>query len=764
MKKIAFVCLILLPIALFAITLEVSLDNTTFFSRIQNAVSIATNGDTILVHPGVYYENISLEGKHGITLVSSGDEFDTVIDGSNGNRGCIGLLSGEENIIISGFEIRNGSIPADYSLPSGGIMMSDADNITLQNLVIHHNYSTIGGGLCITDSEFIALSNVVVRDNTAILRGGGVYQSDNTNIQYDMMNRCSIYDNYSVLGMDIYSRDVCNLYLDTFSYPYYGENNAYVQYYNNDANGLSEIFIQSPLYQYVTSSLYLSPDGDDANDGLTPETALRTPWVAFSKLPVQVSSNRTVYFAPGIYNNTRNGIGVGLHVPAGLTIQGAGKEETVISIDNSYYRGYGMYVKPDAYRVEINDLTIKQTNGSALYCSGAEEVIVSNVSFEDCQHAFYSFISIVGEDTHVTFDNVTFQNTVNNQDGGELLWIVGSEVSLTNCQFKNNVMDISQAWANYMINISDCDSVLVKDCLFMNNDTYYEYGAMQIEGSSIVWDNNLYTNNITHTTGNLYFRGSDVYVLNSTFSMNTSCTSDHNFLDLIGHNKLRVINCISDNNTQIDEIDCSSDDLLIDYCTFTRQFALYGIDPADIGNNVYTQVALDLNGGDPADMDFYLYNVSNLTDPSITIDNGTTDLSYFYPGYMFPTYDAVGNPRIYNGTIDIGALEFCPAMEEDDNSLAVTGNLLQGNFPNPFNPTTTIKFSLAKQAQADISIYNIKGQRVRTLTDRSYQQGKHAIIWDGKDDKGNSLSSGIYFYKLRVDNLDISTRRCVLMK
>ena len=89
--------------------------------------------------------------------------------------------------------------------------------------------------------------------------------------------------------------------------------------------------------------------------------------------------------------------------------------------------------------------------------------------------------------------------------------------------------------------------------------------------------------------------------------------------------------------------------------------------------------------------------------------------------------------------------------------------LLQ-NFPNPFNPTTTISFSLAQDQELELSIYNIRGQKIRSLLPKSVlSRGEHQILWDGKSDYNRAVSSGIYFYKIEGKDVSI-TKRMVLLK
>lgn len=88
---------------------------------------------------------------------------------------------------------------------------------------------------------------------------------------------------------------------------------------------------------------------------------------------------------------------------------------------------------------------------------------------------------------------------------------------------------------------------------------------------------------------------------------------------------------------------------------------------------------------------------------------------------------------------------------------------LDQNFPNPFNPMTNIRFSLQDAGDVQINIYNIKGQQIRTLIDKKLNAGNHCVFWDGTDDIGNLVSSGIYFYKMSMDNYS-ETRKMILEK
>ncbi len=90
-------------------------------------------------------------------------------------------------------------------------------------------------------------------------------------------------------------------------------------------------------------------------------------------------------------------------------------------------------------------------------------------------------------------------------------------------------------------------------------------------------------------------------------------------------------------------------------------------------------------------------------------------------------------------------------------------NSLSQNYPNPFNPQTTINFSLKSRGAVRLAIYNVAGERVRTLANEEFAAGGHTRVWDGRNDSGALVSSGIYFYRLTAPGFS-QTRKMVLLK
>ena len=75
------------------------------------------------------------------------------------------------------------------------------------------------------------------------------------------------------------------------------------------------------------------------------------------------------------------------------------------------------------------------------------------------------------------------------------------------------------------------------------------------------------------------------------------------------------------------------------------------------------------------------------------------------------------------------------------------------NYPNPFNPTTTIRFALPEDGSVTLEVYNLNGQRIRELINGNYNAGYHSVQWDSKDANGRMVASGMYFYVLKTGHI-----------
>lgn len=143
------------------------------------------------------------------------------------------------------------------------------------------------------------------------------------------------------------------------------------------------------------------------------------------------------------------------------------------------------------------------------------------------------------------------------------------------------------------------------------------------------------------------------------------------------------------------------------------------------------------------------YNVDYLNTPMHT---GTFNLRGLIAHYQS---NAQITPRML--------ADFNPPSSNEDDVLAPANAKLIGNFPNPFNPNTTIQFSLIKASPANIDIFNHKGQLVKSFRMEQATQGINNLHWNGTDNAGNVVSSGVYYFRLMSGTYS-STKKMVLMK
>lgn len=103
-----------------------------------------------------------------------------------------------------------------------------------------------------------------------------------------------------------------------------------------------------------------------------------------------------------------------------------------------------------------------------------------------------------------------------------------------------------------------------------------------------------------------------------------------------------------------------------------------------------------------------------------------------------------------------------PTFISQKSSLPVEYHLFQ-NYPNPFNPTTTIEYQLPRSGEVSLKIYNLIGQTVRNLIDEKQLSGKYSTVWDGKNDNGQLVASGIYFCKIHTQDF-LKTMKMILIR
>jgi hypothetical protein len=137
-----------------------------------------------------------------------------------------------------------------------------------------------------------------------------------------------------------------------------------------------------------------------------------------------------------------------------------------------------------------------------------------------------------------------------------------------------------------------------------------------------------------------------------------------------------------------------------------------------------------------------------------------------YGQIMFTWIDYCVSNLIYDPDYNAiaGRLYDFSALSSDENTISSSHSYQLLNFPNPFNPTTTIFFSIPDDSEIELTVYNIKGQKVKTLIKDNFKKGDNSIVWDGFDDSVKPVSSGIYLYKLDVNGKTEAVKKCLLLK
>ena len=88
---------------------------------------------------------------------------------------------------------------------------------------------------------------------------------------------------------------------------------------------------------------------------------------------------------------------------------------------------------------------------------------------------------------------------------------------------------------------------------------------------------------------------------------------------------------------------------------------------------------------------------------------------------------------------------------------------LYQNFPNPFNPSTEIIYDISQSNEIELVIFNLLGKEVKQLVSKKVEPGKYKVVWNGKDNLGNEVSSGVYFYRLKTEQV-LKQKKLILLR
>ena len=754
----------MLPEIGFTQTITVKQDGTGDFMVIQDAVDAAINDDTVLVFPGVYYENIDLTEK-GIVLastwiISQNDSLitQTIIDG-NYLGSCIRSISGSFQSEIIGLSLQHGNgykdpttiFPNAYG--GGGGLYINESMFKVSECFIANNFGFYGGGIFLGNSV-ITLKKNKIFNNWAVGGGGGILTVA-SNVLFDSISLNNIYLNYSSYGSDIavyFNDTISKIWLDTCTV--INPDQYYIGNFNDYAVQIERppISVLHGKIQQVNADLYVSSLGDNTNSGLTPDDPLKNISFALLKIASDSINLKTVYVANGVYSNSLTGEHVPIQLKNNVNLIGQSRDNTIIDCENKYegarfafgqeyslvrnisfYNGNGYYTILDggistgySKKLVLDSIGLINTTGDitvAVYSDSDDTLIMSNSKVYNCAGYNSLGIGINNGRPPRYLEFVSDQFSWNHPDTSNYekqltLFLYGSlstpgqiYAKIINCQFDNN--SDSVPLVNVPVGIAVCASnqvfVSIANCTFAENTTTNILGGPLQLGSSHA---DIY---------NCIFYGN---VPNQIVMANTP--EEPSTLDI--HNCL-----IQDGQGGVINFGGSN---IVDW-------GLGNIDkdPLFLGSEQYPYA---IDAGSPC------------------IDAGTLELP---PWITLPAYDIAGNPRVYGESVDMGAYEYGPWVgvpSVPSSKFIVQSSKLMEVSPNPFSYGTYVSYELKENGRLNISVYSISGMKVKTLVNNTGSVGdKGNFYWDGSDQNGQALPAGVYFIRMTMDGKEVDTIKVV---
>ena len=362
-----------------------------------------------------------------------------------------------------------------------------------------------------------------------------------------------------------------------------------------------------------------------------------------------------------------------------------------------------------------------------------------------------------GSNSSPSLDNVTIENNTGSAStgGGGICCDYNSSPSLKNVTISGNTSAGGGGiWCMYN------SSPYLLNVAISGNLAEIGGGIGCLFNSNLSIKNVMITGNIVSAFdakgGGIFCQDSSPSLVNVTIAGNSVAATDHGGgIYCSANTSPSLINCILWNNSPQELYFCEEGDpnsITVSYSDIEGGEA--GIETNNNGTVYWLEGNLD---EDPLFMGTGVHPFM-LQDLSPCVNTGDPDTT----GLNLPEFDLAGNPRVYGGRIDMGAYENQNVVGANEDLIHLVTKLNQ-NYPNPFNPTTTINYTLKENSMVSLNIYNIKGQKVKQLVSDQVLAGQHSVIWNGKDDNGKLVSSGIYFYKLKTKNYE-KTKRMVLIK
>ena len=849
-----------------AVILAVAPDGSQPFSEIQTAIDASAHGDTVLVYPGRYIENLRFHGKN-ITLASlellSGDRdhiHSTIIDGNQNGPGVY-VADNESNITVQGFTVVNGS--GHYSeyldwTTGGGISiasMSGTREAVIKNCHVTGNSAYNGAGVYLGYCQAY-LSGVSIHDNYGSA-GAGIFFSGSINeynCTFDPDNRCSIYSNYAAFGSDMHFSQVNSVHVVVDTFTVANPWNFYATAIPGNPNITNPYTfdILNTVHTEVNHDLYVAPWGDDSNSGISLDQPMKSIFMAMYNIASDSENPKTVHVANGHYSPSVNGQLFPVPIKSHTNLVGESREGTVLDAD---FLTHIHTSPPDTHNWHVMNFSmINGKSGSAI--SRSADYTLSNLLIDN--HISNFTMGIDG--TH-NYGNMLFKDIkISRLSSDDMLnGFFLSDISGT--VLADN-LEISQCEAPHLMTIristrDECDILLDGIELHDNRSTpsadSYFNSIFQIS------PNSQYANRLR------------IDIRNSAFYNNHQSSSDHMSMARSLNDTLFISNCTFAGNTGGGVPLCVQGTSVLTNNILHNPDSVYQIlVPNYTSSGIFSSLTLYYNnilggysgvisqsGQNPvwwltgnSDVDPLFVGEGNrpylLSPLSPLIDSGRQAAS----GIIEDSRDAAGNERYWDGDgdgisiIDLGAYEYQPiyqpidlmaeatdrqiflswqmqapqrglsgfriyrngaayadildpaahafrdySAEEDtlyyylsalygsvesasSNTVMVILNpsantdeqALPGYnkisvSPNPFNELAVISYTLEKQSEVELKVYNLKGQLIKTLHKGSQNKGEQVLAWDGSDNRNQAVSAGLYFLRLSASGGILKTHK-----